>query len=469
MSKRILSLDYLRALAIIGDLIVHIVLLTSDLKPQVEADPFSVGPFYLIISILVIIFGHWRGFFLMISAIVHTFSLAEAIKQGHDRKSILKKQLGFGAFLFVWGLFREMFLNEWSSPREWLETGFYRPLQNWSKIYIPDALENIALSVIFTSLIFFFLTRKGGIEKTIRNCIILGIITVIVIFLPQPLYYLVNLTGESFPRYAGPSSFRGWWDYPLQLLFSQFLASESPLIPHMAYFLFGGIIGLIFTRKIKKNKLLLWGLISGFLLMVLGIVWLIFVQTPDLDHIEELIGFAIHPTWFIFLSLGMQLIGILLFMWMVEFNRRIRLDWYVRRTRHVRRWGVMALTSYCMLWIQYPIRKLFSLIFTSYNFIDVNQLPFGMMVLLLVTDASFIALILYAWQQIKYIGTMEWLMMWFVKRKKKKGRKGDALNIEGTLIHPEPVLWIHPIRPTNTTYHYQGPESKPILETSEEG
>ena len=48
MSKRILSLDYLRALAIIEDLVVQIVLLTSDLKPQVEVNPFSVNPIFLV-------------------------------------------------------------------------------------------------------------------------------------------------------------------------------------------------------------------------------------------------------------------------------------------------------------------------------------------------------------------------------------------------------------------------------------
>ncbi len=464
MSKRILSLDYLRALAIIGDLVVHIILLTSSLVDEATANLEDLNIFYQFIAVLVFIFGHWRGFFLMISAIGHVISLSNAIQQGHDRKSILKKQLGFGLFLFIWGLFREVFLNEWSTPRDWLETGHFRPWENWSKMYIPDALENIALSVIFTSLIFFMLTRKGGINKTLRNCIILGIITLIVIFLPQPLYYLVNslnLSSDIYPQYGAPSVFRGWWDYPLQFLISQFLASESPLIPHMAYFLFGAIIGLIFALKIDRKKLLLWGLISGFFLMVVGVIWLIF-WTPVFE-----LDFQIHPTWFIFLSLGMQFIGILLFMWMVEFNKKVKLKKYIRRTRHIRRWGVLALTAYCLLWIQYPIRWVFSKIFTSYDFINTNQLPFGMMMILLVVDASIVALILYAWQQIKFIGTIEWLMVWSVKRK-KKGNRGDALNIEGTLINPEPILWVHPIQPTDISYHYQGPDLAPPQEITNE-
>ena len=88
------------------------------------------------------------------------------------------------------------------------------------------------------------------------------------------------------------------------------------------------------------------------------------------------------------------------------------------------------------------------------------------MVILLVVDASLIALILYVWQQIKFIGTMEWLMVWTVKRK-KKGNRGDALNIEGTLINPEPILWVHPIRSTDVPYHYQGEESTPTQEITE--
>ena len=64
--------------------------------------------------------------------------------------------------------------------------------------------------------------------------------------------------------------------------------------------------------------------------------------------------------------------------------------------------------------------------------------------------------ILYMWQKINFIGTMEWLMAISVKRK-KKGRKRDPLNIEGTLISPEPVLWVHPIEKTEIPYHYQGP------------
>ena len=459
MSKRILSLDLLRGIAIIGDLVVHLVLLTSDMVTQAEADPFSLGPFYLFIALLVIIFGHWRGFCLMISAIGHTLSMTNAIRNGADRKSILKKQLSFGFFLFIWGLFREIFLNEWTTPRRWLETGTFNPFLSWKQIYVPDALENIALSIIFTSIIFFILFAKKGVEKMKRNCIWLGILTVIVIFLPTLLYtFFNNFLGGSFPRYGGPPEFRAWWDYPLQLIYSQLLATESPLIPHMAYFLFGCIIGFIFSQKISIKKLLWWGFSTGIFLIGLGIVWLLFVDGIPED-ISRLIGFQTHPAWFIFLSLGMQLIGILLFMSMVEFNKRIKLERYLRRTQHIRRWGILALSAYCLLWIQYPLRWLFSKILPTYNFINVNQLPFNIMVVLLIVDACCLALILFLWQKVKFAGSLEWWMAKIMKRK-KKGKKGDTLNIEGLLINPEPILWIHPIFPTELSYHYQGTEPK---------
>ena len=359
MAKRLISFDFLRGFAIICIAFFHLLILTADLYQQASNDPFSLPPFFFGLAIFTIIFAHWRGLFLIISSVVHIYTMTVAIRKGADRKQLWKSQVLFGLVLWVFGMFREVFLNEWSIFYA-MGKGktFFEALGTfWTWIYLMEALENIAWSIIFTSTIFYFLTSNNGIEKVERNAIIFCILAAFMIFMSPIVNQLAtNFYGQN-PGRTSPDDiqFLGWWDYPTRLFIGIFITYNSPLFPMLGYSFAGVVFGLLLTRpKIPKTFLRNTAFFSIFLIL-LGAFWLLVVQGIPED-IGELIDFRFHPIWYVLIAIGMQMIFISLIMRLIEFNPNVNLDVVMKITRMGRRWGITALTIYSFLSIQYIVR-----------------------------------------------------------------------------------------------------------------
>jgi len=81
-----------------------------------------------------------------------------ALKKGKKRTSILKKQLIFGTLMYFAGLLRESIFSSYGLIGKSYETkswAFYATNQ----IFVSETLNMIGLSVIFSSIIQFFLTK----------------------------------------------------------------------------------------------------------------------------------------------------------------------------------------------------------------------------------------------------------------------------------------------------------------------
>jgi hypothetical protein len=449
MSKRLLTFDFLRGFAIICIAMFHLLLLTCDLVTQATNDPFSLPLFYLIITVLTVVLAHWRGLFLIISSVVHIFTMTNAIRNGADRKKLWLSQIKFGLILWVFGMFREVFLNEWSLPMLLAQGATFTEAltERWAWIYLMEALEDVAWGIIFTSTIFYFLTANNGVEKITRNAIIFLLLSAGVIFLSPVINQLATAFYGQDPANTSPESiqFLGWWDYPTRLFIGLFITYNSPLFPMLGYTFAGVVLGLLLTRPVIPKTFLRNTALFCLGLIVLGVIWLLFIDGIPSD-IGRLINFQFHPTWYMFLAIGMQTLVLLILLRLIEFNPNVNLERALKWTKMGRRWGVTALTVYSFFALQYLVRFFLGLIFTQYDWLQNNTLPFAWTVGLIIIMITVWNVLLKLWEHAKFKYSLEWLLTKLGKRNKpgKKINQVDVLDVEGVLHHPEPILFVQP-------------------------
>lgn len=464
MSKRILTFDFLRGFSIICIVAFHLLLLTCEIATQAEIDPFSLHPVYLAIALFTVVFAHWRGLFLIISSVVHIFVMTNAIRNGADRKKLWISQIKFGLMLWIFGMIREVFLNEWSMPYSIAEgMSFFEALQSWwTWIYLMEAIEDIAWSVMITATIFYILTKNNGIDKINRNISVFLVLTIVVIFVSPYVRQLSNIIfGQDIPL-TSPNYliFLGWWDYLLRIFIYPFIHYNSPLFPMLAYTFAGVVFGLLLTRPVIPKNFTRNVYLFCLGLVVLGVVWLIFVDKIP-SNISEIITFQFHPTWYLFLAIGLQLIFITFIMRKIEFNPKIKLDKILRKTYIGRRWGVTALTVYSFLSFEYVVRAIMNFIVPSYNWLQFRTLPFGWSVGLIAITIMAWMVILWAWEKGKFKYSLEWFFTKIAKKNKpgKTLRTEDLLDVEGVLQKPEVILFVQPINEQKEKYLVLGNKS----------
>ena len=202
--KRITSLDFARGLAILGMTVFHGFFNsweffgTGDLSSLTWELPFAFIFFIL---------GHWRGFFIMISAAVHTYVMAKKFKDGQSRLNIMLKNLFAGLMLWGIGSLYNAIFNTFGIIDVWHRSGTW----NWAIaanfVFFVEALQDIAFSIIIASLIFFIISRKEGMKKLLRNAIIFGCMALIIVFTAPFVQQGVNNAiglGVDFRTNAGP-------------------------------------------------------------------------------------------------------------------------------------------------------------------------------------------------------------------------------------------------------------------------
>lgn len=452
MARRLLTFDFLRGFAIIWIAVFHVLVLTCDLFPQAKSDPFSLPFYYLAIMVACVVFGHWRGFFLIISGVVHIHAMTTAIRKGADRKRVWLSQVTFGVALWGFGMFREVFLNEWSMPRSMLKGAtFLEALgEQWAWIYLMEAIEAVAWAIIITSTVFFFLTANNGIEKTKRNAIIFGALALFAVFFAPVLNQMVTAHyGVNVAR-KGPEDldFLHGIGYVFWFFKAPFIGYCSPLFPMLGYSFTGVVVGLLLTGRNVPRTLPRNVSLAAVGLIVFGALWL-WLVTGLPEDLGKLITFQFHPTWFVFVATGMQLLMITGMLRLIEFNPRVNVQTALRWTKPGRRWGVTALTVYSFLCVEYLVRAGMGLVFPQFDWMADNTLPFGWTVFLIAVVLLVWDVTLRLWEQVNFKYSFEWLLTWLAKRNKpfKRFDRGDLMNVQGILRDPMPVLFVDPEAP----------------------
>jgi len=452
--KRLISMDIIRGFALMLMVVFHVFLNVSDLVPK-ASNLASLSILELILVAFVALFIHWQSLFLMVSAIVHWFSMSKMIEQGISPRKILIRQLVFGGSLYIFGFLREPFLSPWGIIAQWfgaggLVTNTPIPWHLWGFIYRAETLSNIGMSIMLTSCIFALVSSQtvqkvANQRQTVIKIGLLGILAILFIFLSPAIQLWVDTisgvnlqVGEAYMH----DGFRNWFDYSNRWLLNTLAGRELPLFPNYSYFLVGSMIGVLLSQPTPSRKILLWGFICGIILTGAGAAYWLFV---DQFLVTFDVGFHIHPVGFVIFSIGLQTILIMSFLAANEFNPRLlnerRLHRRLRNSRPFRRWGIMALTIFTFNMFEIVPRAIFDRILPNLGFRNGNlTLPWTLLLIatLLVMWEGIIRL----WELAKFKGTMEW----FFLRLFKMGHhynQADPLDIKGTLYNVEAILFTH--------------------------
>lgn len=465
MTKRMISLDIIRGWAILGNLLVHFFMMTSKVEGLAESgDLDQLGASGFIFMGFVVVFGHWRGLFLLISAAVHWYIMKRKLDAGIPRNVILRQELLKGLILFIWAMFFYVFIGEWSLSKQWVDLGTTVKL-DWKQIYHVDQFTNIAVAIFITAIVFYFWSKNEKTRKPLIATVVFVVLGLAFIFpAPYALEAANNFWGVDFSAGGGLEKLgeKGWWDYIVRFITNQFLSRESPLMPHYAYSAAGAVIGIFISQKdkIEKKKFLGWGYgIAGFSILFGGF-WFLVVDkalTLPTDEIIKLTAdFHIHPTWYVFVTMGLLLIVVMSLFASIEFNRKLNVKRRLRISRLSRRAGVMSLSVYSLASIQAFLRMGMWGIFrafgssNAYIFRTNLEMPTGWVVFMWILELGLWFFILWIWEKGRYIGSPDWLFAVILKgpskmKEEKYWAFKDPLNIKGKIIEPEVVQWITPI------------------------
>ncbi len=456
-SKRFLTLDLTRAFAIIGMIFLHMVSDTLNID-DLLSDINSIALINLLALVILPFLGGLAGFFLLISASGNMVSTYRALNKGHSIKGIVLKQIIGGFMLLIFAMLTEGLIGSHGAFGHFFlhldnptETPWELMLYNWN---IFETIHTIAWCIIINGCVQGLLSLKDNWKNAKRMIISYAILAIVVIGLTQPIWDLVGVIVHGYPFATYPNGHiiqMPWIGYePFRdILRAPFLAplagSLEPIFPYLAVSFIGSIIGIVISQpkeKISKNfprKMFL----IGFVMFISGLIGIVFIllqimngtYNPGTDPFDVAISFyryisfhrhwapdamnVIHPgevvnippfSWLAQFS-ALNGFGIMIFMFMfrlIEFRGKSNL--YAPKTKIIRRFGIVAFSNYNNQWLYFYVFYFISsiLTFTPY------QKPFWWgTILMIVTTYILYSFILYYWEKIKYLGSLEWIIRTF--------------------------------------------------------
>jgi hypothetical protein len=456
-AKRFLSLDITRGIAIVLMLVLHIISDTLDVNGLLS-DINNLPLINLLALLILPFFGGLAGLFLLVSSVGNMVSFYRELKKGNSVRGIVLKQIISGVVLLAFamiiegitgyhGIFGEVF-KHLDNPAAINTTV---PLWRWNYF---ETIHTIAWCLIINGAVQGLLSLKGNWKNTKKLIISYIILAVGIIGLTQLVWFLVELAipGYPFARYPnGHEITQPWigtepfWHIFRAPFITPLTSPWEPIFPYLAVSFIGSIIGIVISQPKEKisEKFPRRMFLAGTVMFVGGLVGIVFIllhimngtYTAGVDPFDVAINFyrliGNHRIWapdgadYVFagetvpipkfswvaqfLALNGFSIMILMFLFrMIEF--RGKGDFFAKRTKIIRRFGTIALTNYNNQWIYHLIFFLVSLLLTQNYYQPV--LWGGIFLILIVTLAVFI-LLLWLWEKIKYIGSLEWIIRTF--------------------------------------------------------
>ncbi|OLS30704.1 MAG: hypothetical protein HeimAB125_18370 [Candidatus Heimdallarchaeota archaeon AB_125] len=449
MASRIISFDILRGWAIIGNLMIHTFMLVSQVEGIAENTPELLDTSGYIMMGLVVVFGHWRGMFLLISACIHMIMMNMKLRRGIKREVILVQELMKGLLLWLWAMFFYVFLAQWRLSKQWVETG--SATVDWRHIYFSDQFANIAWAIMISAVLFYFLTSNEKTKKPLVMAIVFAIVGCLFIFPANATYQAANnFWGIDFHSNTLDNiGDKGWWDYIVRMLANQAVSTESPLMPHFGYSAAGSILGIFLSqeKKPKKDKFLIWGYSLAGASIVFGVIWLFAVEGIPSDPFM-LVDFHAHPTWFVFVTIGMLMCLVIGLLHGHEYNEKVNWERRLKWSRFSRRVGFLSLSVYSFASLQAVLRVTLHYIFPNQGFRISHGLTTGMTFFLMFIEVCIWFGIMWLWEKWNFNLSLEWLFALILKRpsqlkmKDKPKLFGDFLNVKGRVINVTPEHWV---------------------------
>jgi hypothetical protein len=419
--ERIFTFDLVRGGAIIGILIFHRVLWDWFFATYTGGElPLEVALLYLFITM--------AGIFYVISGSVYAFMIHKRLSAG----KITEKQVIIGgcvtgllliAYSHIMRIFLIRFLDD-TMPLVIMDSS----LQNGTGILtyfilhgqLPNplvlpvqclGLETLAMlgwTIIFISTVLGFASKWNGLGNAKFVYPLLAVMGVAVLVITPILRTTI---GEAVELAAyNAEYFIAFFTMPLTY-------GMMPLFPHLAYGCFGAMLGIAIARREDKRKLLL-------LILLFAIVMLIF-GFPNSGSYQGLPGQEPYA-WIDSLNLmarKLVQLGFFFFLFfiglaLVDYRpAEIREKW-ARRGKPVILFGKLALTVYMLEGLMAAIlQQPISFIWSAWNATFLNIIIFGFL------NVLFWYGILRIWQRYRFKGSLEWALVWVVR--KLSGKKSS--------------------------------------------
>lgn len=434
--KRITSLDFLRGLAMF--LLIGYHAFEKTIHPTFFTEVMALPPALLALFAPLLLLANWRGIFLLISGATLTYRTHKSIEKGIKPMKIFIQNFLSAILLLIHGLVIQAIWNPYSGAAYiYLRSG----VVNWSsmlrQLQWSDAVEMIALGIAFTSIINIFLVTKKTIKRPKLVSLAYIFFAAVIFFLtPVAQNWLFTRYGleTSGVQYMTTINFRERME---SIVLALFIGEQQPFFPFAGVFCIGNIFGILFAQpKLHKKKTLLYGYLSGLLLIILGVLIFVFIDKMVFDP-EPIV----RPMWFLIVNLGLQVIAMMIFMGVFEFNKKC--SQRASRTKFIRRIGIIPLTLFTFQVLDYfpglLLLKLFNQDFTA-----TFGLEFKWSLLFTAVSMAFWAILVLLWGLLQNYLTMDWLfamvkslIFW------KKPNWKDPLHTEVIIKNPDPVQFVH--------------------------
>ena len=441
--QRFFTLDFARGLAIFVMLFLHIIQRTLNMG-ELFANINDVALINLLALVLIPFFGGLAGFFLIISAAANMVSIYRDLNKGASIGSLIVKQIIGGILLLIFAMLCEGLIGY-----QGLMGNFAKSLDNiantewtvllWRWNYF-ETIHTIAWCLIINGIVQGLLSLKGNWKNTKRMILAYSILALIVVGLTQPIWSLVEylIPGYPFGLYpSGHELYLPWigtesfWQIFRAPFLNPLSAPMEPIFPYLAVSFIGSIIGIILSQpkeKISNKFPRNFGLV-GVAMFVGGLIGIIIVTVKILNAtnfdtaIDFYLVFINHRAWaadyasyvpsFAWISQflavnGFSIMLIMFLLRLVEFRGKARV--YAERTKIIRRFGIVAFTNYNNQWMYFVVFFLTSLLLTGTAY---QPLFWGGVFLTIVITYLLYSLILFGWEKINYLGSLEWFIRTF--------------------------------------------------------
>jgi hypothetical protein len=497
--RRYASIDFLRGLAIVMMIVLHVIMFALDSSYYVSMID-TIGVINIIALVLIVTMGGMAGFFLLVSAIGNAISMERNYQAGKSPKDVAIKQIVGGALLLMFSLLTEGVIGYMGYVGN-LFLGVNSPsVILWRGLHM-ETIATIAWCVIINGIVQYLLALNDGWHKVKRNVKVYVILTICVLVATTFVWWLVTLIVPGYPYAINPLSgnyieypvpgVTPWWGWIEDFFLAPLGAEVEPIFPYLATSFIGSIIGIYLAQDREEipRDLCRRGIQIGFTMFLVGGVGLIvtflvmFMNPASYGGVSNILatlialydhrwytniglasGAPLHvpfdEAWvfqYLFLN-GLAICLSLIVVRLVEFRGKGAA--FAKRTLSIRRYGFVAFSMYNYQFL-YFIPWVFVTFLWQRFFGTLGGVPivfpnpstrgnldwYGTFLVMAMAFLMFEA-VLYLWERADFAGGLEWCIGFLgtplmpvkkqdVRTDSEKRKWWQLLNARGALYEAE--------------------------------
>src|SRR5271157_284778 len=488
--KRFASIDFLRGIAIVMLLLLHIV--SDFLDTNGIINDINNQPLINFVAMAVLPFiGGLAGLFLMVSAVANMVSMYRHLQAGQPVGNLVLRQVLGGVVLLVFAVLDEGLIGMHGAAGTLLHQipgpGYTGNLTfDWvnflSSGFRFETINTIAWCIILNGIVQGIISLHDRWRRPGFLITIYAVLAIVVVVATQFVWCGVAKLVPGYPwtnvNYGDdinlPISMPIVGTSPIGYVVANFFlialaAPVEPVFPYLAVSFIGSIIGIVICQPKESipHHFTRTSLMVGMTMFIVGIIGVIYavISVINTQGIRTAVvmykNISMHRTWvpddpqysppflswlFQFLSLsGVSLMMVVLVLRLVEFRGNGAN--FARKTLPVRRFGFIAFTNYTIQWVNWLVFYAMGIVFYGVPYHLMNW-GFTFICIAIVLLAYYGIMLL--WERVKYTGTLEWCIGTIAynllpgkrgtKNSEKRWWQKGQLDPQGALINAE---WVN--------------------------